>query len=120
MLTVPLSITGGLAALWLDGSTLNIYSQVGLVTLIGLITKHGILIVEFANQFREAGRDLREAVIASAVLRLRPILMTPGAMVFGALPLAMSTGARAASRQDLGLGLRGGRPRRPVLPPPLH
>jgi multidrug efflux pump len=108
MLTVPLSIAGGLGALWLDGSTLNIYSQVGLVTLIGLITKHGILIVEFANQQHEKGANLTESVIEAAGLRLRPILMTTGAMVFGALPLAIASGAGAMSRQDIGLVIVGG------------
>jgi multidrug efflux pump len=108
MLTVPLSIAGGLFALWIDGSTLNIYSQVGLVTLIGLITKHGILIVEFANQRRAAGAAMVEAVIEAAVLRLRPILMTTGAMVFGAVPLATASGAGAESRQDIGLVIVGG------------
>ncbi|MGE4220810.1 MAG: efflux RND transporter permease subunit, partial [Alphaproteobacteria bacterium] len=108
MLTVPLSITGGLLALWLDGSTLNIYSQVGLVTLIGLITKHGILIVEFANQLREQGKEIVEAVTEAAILRLRPILMTTGAMVFGTIPLAIATGAGAESRQDIGLVIVGG------------
>jgi multidrug efflux pump len=108
MLTVPLSIAGGLFALWLDGSTLNIYSQVGLVTLIGLITKHGILIVEFANQRCAAGASKLEAAVESAVLRLRPILMTTGAMVFGAVPLATAVGAGAESRQDIGLVIVGG------------
>ena len=108
MLTVPLSITGGLLALWLDGSTLNIYSQVGLVTLIGLITKHGILIVEFSNQIREQGKTVREAVVEASVLRLRPILMTTGAMVLGAVPLAIAAGAGAESRQDIGLVIVGG------------
>ncbi|MCB1437514.1 MAG: efflux RND transporter permease subunit [Rhodobiaceae bacterium] len=108
MLTVPLSMAGALAALWLSGGTLNIYSQVGLVTLIGLITKHGILIVEFANQLRAAGKDKVEAVIESSALRLRPILMTTGAMVFGAVPLAIATGAGAESRQDIGWVIVGG------------
>ena len=108
MLTVPLSISGGLFALWLDNSTLNIYSQVGLVTLIGLITKHGILIVEFANQNRHHGMDKLRAVREAAVIRLRPILMTTGAMVFGAVPLSVATGAGAASRQDIGLVIVGG------------
>ncbi|TCT05443.1 multidrug efflux pump [Tepidamorphus gemmatus] len=108
MFTVPLSITGGLLALWMDGSTLNIYSQVGLVTLIGLITKHGILIVEFANQLRVAGHDRIHAAIEASVLRLRPILMTTGAMVLGAVPLAIATGAGAESRQDIGLVIVGG------------
>jgi multidrug efflux pump len=108
MLTVPLSITGALLALWWSGGTLNIYSQVGLVTLIGLITKHGILIVEFANQLRAQGHPIREAVIESATLRMRPILMTTGAMVLGAVPLALATGAGAESRQDIGWVIVGG------------
>ncbi|ENO87996.1 efflux RND transporter permease subunit [Thauera linaloolentis] len=108
MLTVPLSMTGALGALWLTGGTLNVYSQIGLVTLVGLITKHGILIVEFANQLREQGRDLLEAVIEAAVLRLRPILMTTGAMVLGSVPLALATGAGAESRQQIGWVIVGG------------
>ncbi len=108
MLTVPLSMTGGLLALWLSGGTLNIYSQVGLVTLIGLITKHGILIVEFSNQMRAAGKSMHEAVTEAATLRLRPILMTTGAMVLGAIPLALATGAGAESRQDIGWVIVGG------------
>jgi multidrug efflux pump len=97
-----------LFALWIDGSTLNIYSQVGLVTLIGLITKHGILIVEFANQNRRHGMDKLRAVREAAAIRLRPILMTTGAMVFGAVPLAIASGAGAESRQDIGLVIVGG------------
>jgi multidrug efflux pump len=108
MLTVPLSMTGGLLALWWSGGTLNIYSQVGLVTLIGLITKHGILIVEFSNQIRAAGKSMNDAVVEAAALRLRPILMTTGAMVLGAVPLAIATGAGAESRQDIGWVIVGG------------
>jgi len=108
MLTVPLSMTGALGALWLTGGTLNVYSQIGLVTLVGLITKHGILIVEFSNQLREQGQALREAVVEAAVLRLRPILMTTGAMVLGAVPLALATGAGAESRQQIGWVIVGG------------
>jgi multidrug efflux pump len=108
MLTVPLSITGGLLALYLSGGTLNIYSEVGLVTLIGLITKHGILIVEFSNQIRAQGKAVLDAVIEASVLRLRPILMTTGAMVLGAVPLAVATGAGAESRQDIGWVIVGG------------
>jgi multidrug efflux pump len=108
MLTVPLAITGALLALNLTGGTLNIYSQIGLITLIGLITKHGILIVEFANQLQARGRAVREAVVEAAALRLRPILMTTGAMVFGALPLALATGAGAESRQQIGWVIVGG------------
>lgn len=108
MLTVPLSMTGGLLALWWSGGTLNIYSQVGLVTLIGLITKHGILIVEFSNQMRAAGKSIHDAVTEAATLRLRPILMTTGAMVLGAVPLAIASGAGAESRQDIGWVIVGG------------
>jgi len=103
-----LSMTGALAALQWSGGTLNVYSQIGLITLIGLITKHGILIVEFANQLREQGHDARTAVIEAARLRLRPILMTTGAMVLGAVPLALATGAGAESRQQIGWVIVGG------------
>src|SRR5690625_1662794 len=108
MLSVPLSMTGALLALWLSGGTLSIYSQIGLITLIGLITKHGILIVEFANQLRARGEALFDAVIQASVQRLRPILMTTGAMVLGVLPLAFATGAGAESRQQIGWVLVGG------------
>jgi multidrug efflux pump len=108
MLSVPLSMVGALGAMHLTGGTLNVYSQIGLVTLVGLITKHGILIVEFANQMRQQGRDVREATIEGASLRLRPILMTTGAMVLGAIPLALSTGAGAESRQQIGWVIVGG------------
>ncbi|MCK0508430.1 efflux RND transporter permease subunit [Aromatoleum anaerobium] len=108
MLTVPLSMTGALAALYFTGGTLNVYSQIGLVTLVGLITKHGILIVEFANQLRDEGAALTEAVIDASVLRLRPILMTTGAMVLGSIPLALATGAGAESRQQIGWVIVGG------------
>jgi multidrug efflux pump len=92
----------------LFGGTLNIYSQVGLVTLIGLITKHGILIVEFANQMQRRGVELHQAVLQASVQRLRPILMTTGAMVLGSLPLAIASGAGAESRQQIGLVIVGG------------
>jgi len=108
MVTVPLSMMGALLALKLTGGSLNVFSQIGLVTLIGLITKHGILIVEFANQLQEAGRDKLDAVIEAAKLRLRPILMTTGAMVFGAVPLATAVGAGAESRQQIGWVIVGG------------
>ena len=108
MLTVPLAVTGALLALWLAGGTLNIYSKIGLVTLVGLITKHGILIVEFANQIQAKGKSVIEAVEEAAVLRLRPILMTTGAMVLGALPLAWAHGAGAESRQQIGYVIVGG------------
>ncbi|WP_374632048.1 efflux RND transporter permease subunit [Ferrovibrio sp.] len=108
MLTVPLSMTGALLALKLGGGTMNIYSQVGLVTLVGLITKNGILIVEFANQLQEQGRSRLDAVIEAASLRLRPILMTTAAMVLGSVPLAMAMGAGAESRNQIGLVIVGG------------
>jgi len=108
MLTVPLSMTGALAALYFTGGTLNVYSQIGLITLVGLITKHGILIVEFANQQQEAGKERLEAVVEAATLRLRPILMTTGAMIFGAVPLALAAGAGAESRQQIGWVIVGG------------
>ncbi|NYZ12513.1 efflux RND transporter permease subunit [Azospirillum sp. RWY-5-1] len=108
MVTVPLSMTGALLALHLAGGTLNVYSQIGLITLVGLITKHGILIVEFANQLQEQGQTTTQAAIESAVLRLRPILMTTGAMVLGAVPLALATGAGAESRQQIGWVIVGG------------
>jgi multidrug efflux pump len=108
LLSVPLSMVGALGALQLAGGTLNVYSQIGLITLVGLITKHGILIVEFANQLRQQGRSTVEAVVEGASLRLRPILMTTGAMVLGAVPLALSTGAGAESRQQIGWVIVGG------------
>jgi multidrug efflux pump len=108
MLTVPLSMAGALAALKLSGGTLNIYSQIGLVTLVGLITKHGILIVDFANRLQDEGRSRAEAVIEAASLRLRPIMMTTSAMVLGAVPLAFAQGAGAESRQQIGWVIVGG------------
>ena len=108
MLTVPLAMTGALWLLQWSGGTLNVYSQIGLITLVGLITKHGILIVEFANQLRDEGRSIRDAVIEAAALRLRPILMTTGAMVLGAVPLALAQGAGAESRIQIGMVIVGG------------
>ncbi len=108
MLAVPLSMVGALGALHLSGGTLNVYSQIGLITLVGLITKHGILIVEFSNQLRQQGRDVHAAVTEAASLRLRPILMTTAAMVLGALPLALASGAGAESRQQIGWVIVGG------------
>ena len=113
MFTVPLAMTGALLAMWLNtkfgtGGTLNVYSKIGLVMLVGLITKHGILIVEFANQLRAKGMEKFEAVVEAATRRLRPILMTTGAMVLGAVPLAVSTGAGAEARQAIGWVVVGG------------
>jgi multidrug efflux pump len=106
--TVPLAVTGGLLGLWLTGLSLNIYSQIGMILLIGLMTKNGILIVEFANQLRQRGMGVREAVIESSVLRLRPILMTSIATMGGAVPLALSTGAGAEARNAIGWVIVGG------------
>lgn len=103
LMTVPLSICGALIPLFLGLSTMNIYTQVGMVTLIGLITKHGILIVEFANQLRrDKGLSAREAIEEAAAIRLRPVLMTTAAMVFGMVPLILASGAGAVSRFDIG------------------
>jgi multidrug efflux pump len=108
LLAVPLSMVGALLALKWSGGTINVYSQIGLITLVGLITKHGILIVEFSNQLRQQGRETIDAVVEAASLRLRPILMTTGAMVLGAVPLALATGAGAESRQQIGWVIVGG------------
>ena len=108
LVSVPLSISGALMLLFLTGTTLNIYSQVGLITLVGLISKHGILIVEFSNQLREKGLSVYDAVVEAASLRLRPILMTTGAMVLGAVPLALASGAGAESRRSIGYVIVGG------------
>ena len=105
LVSVPMSIAGALIfiALGFGGTSLNIYTEVGLVTLMGLISKHGILIVEFANQLQEAGRSKREAIEQAAGIRLRPILMTTAAMVLGVVPLIIASGAGAVSRFHMGL-----------------
>lgn len=108
MVSVPMSMAGALLALKWSGGTLNVYSQIGLITLVGLITKHGILIVEFANHMRQQGADRVQAVVEAARQRLRPILMTTGAMVLGAMPLALATGAGAESRVQIGWVIVGG------------
>ena len=108
MFTVPLAIAGAVLTLWLFGQTLNIFSQIGMIMLIGLVTKNGILIVEFANQNQEKGMKKAEAAIFSATQRLRPILMTSLAMSLGALPLALSLGASSTSRIPLGVVIVGG------------
>ncbi|EKE01471.1 MAG: hypothetical protein ACD_21C00122G0002 [uncultured bacterium] len=108
LFSIPLSIFGALLVLFLTGNTLNIYSQIGLVTLVGLISKHGILMVEFANQLQAQGRSIREAIIEAASIRLRPILMTTAAIVIGAIPLALASGASAVSRQQIGWVIIGG------------
>ena len=108
MITVPLALAGALLSLWIFGQTFNIFSQIGMIMLIGLVTKNGILIVEFANQKRDAGMKKIDAVVESAFLRLRPILMTSLAMSLGALPLALSIGDASTSRVPLGIVIVGG------------
>lgn len=104
LVSVPLSICGALVPLYLGFATLNIYTQIGLVTLIGLISKHGILMVEFANELqRSEGLNLRAAIERAATVRLRPILMTTAAMVMGLFPLLFANGAGAVSRFSIGL-----------------
>ncbi|MBB5689998.1 efflux RND transporter permease subunit [Roseomonas alkaliterrae] len=102
LLSTPLAVTGGLFGLWWTGQSLNVFSQIGMILLIGLMAKNGILVVEFANQLRDRGLSVRDAVLEASVVRLRPILMTSIATVLGALPLAMATGAGAESRMALG------------------
>jgi multidrug efflux pump len=108
LLAVPLAAFGAFLALKLTGGSWNIYSQIGIVTLVGLIAKHGILIVEFANQLQERGKSKYDAVVDAAALRLRPILMTTGAMVLGSVPLAIATGAGAEARNQIGWVIVGG------------
>lgn len=108
MLTVPIAVLGGLIGLYLAGSTLNIYSQLGLIMLIGLAAKNGILIVEFANQLRDEGRDIRTALMDASKIRLRPIMMTGLSTAMGAVPLMMASGAGSASRQTIGVTVFSG------------
>ncbi len=108
MLTVPLAVTGALATMKLAGVSINVYSQIGLVMLIGLITKNGILIVDFTNQLRDRGMEKLQALAEASALRLRPILMTSAATVLGAVPLAIATGAGAESRSAIGWVIVGG------------
>jgi multidrug efflux pump len=103
MMSVPMAIFGAVVFLFLGFATLNVYTQVGLVTLVGLIAKHGILIVQFANEQQLEGKSKREAIEAAATIRLRPILMTTAAMVFGVVPLLIATGAGAVGRNHMGL-----------------
>ncbi len=108
MLSVPLAILGAVAGLWVFGSTLNIYSQVGIIILVGISAKNGILIVEFANQLRDEGRSIDEAILESCRIRLRPIIMTSLATAIGAVPLALASGAGAESRVTLGIVICSG------------
>ncbi len=108
MLPVPLAVTGALLALWWSGISLNIYSQIGIIMLLGLMSKNGILIVEFANQLRDDGYAVKDAILAGASLRFRPVLMTTISTVFGAVPLVIATGAGAESRAAIGMVILGG------------
>jgi len=108
MFTVPLALAGAILSLWLFGQTLNIFSQIGIIALVGIVTKNGILIVEFANQRKAKGLSIREAVIDAASQRFRPILMTSLATVFGVLPIALALGAAAKSRESMGIVIIGG------------
>jgi multidrug efflux pump len=108
MFTVPLALAGAVLSLWIFGQTINIFSQIGVIVLIGIVTKNGILIVEFANQRKAAGLSLHEAVIDAATRRLRPILMTSLATALGALPIAMALGASSQSRIPMGITIIGG------------
>jgi multidrug efflux pump len=107
-LTVPLAMAGGLLGLWLTGNSLNLYSQIGLIMLIGLAAKNGILIVEFANQLRDEGRDIRTAIVEASKIRLRPIIMTSITTLAGAVPLFISSGAGSETRTVLGVTLFAG------------
>ncbi len=108
MITVPLALGGAVFTLWMFNQTLNIFSQIGMIMLIGLVTKNGILIVEFANKQKEAGKNIHEAVIEAATMRLRPILMTSFATILGALPIAIGLGNGAQSRMPMGIAVVGG------------
>jgi multidrug efflux pump len=108
MLSVPLAVSGALLSLWLTGNSLNVYSQIGIILLIGLMAKNGILIVEFANQLRGEGRSIRASVLEASALRLRPIVMTVVATILGAVPLVIATGAGAESRAAIGIVIVGG------------
>jgi multidrug efflux pump len=108
LLTVPLAIVGAVGALWLFGQTLNIFSQIGMIMLIGLVTKNGILIVEFANQQREQGLSPLEAALEAAVSRFRPVLMTSLSTILGILPIALALGAGSESRRSMGIAVVGG------------
>ena len=103
MLTVPLGVLGALLGLWITGGTVNLFSQIGIVMLVGLAAKNGILIVEFANQLRDAGRSVHDAIVEAAAVRLRPILMTSIATIMGAVPLVIFGGPGSASRATIGI-----------------
>ncbi len=108
MFTVPLALAGAVVTLWYFGKTLNIFSQIGIIMLIGLVTKNGILIVEFANQRKAAGMERLEAITEAAISRFRPILMTSLSTILGAMPIALALGAGSESRVSMGTAIIGG------------
>jgi multidrug efflux pump len=108
MFTVPLALAGALVSLWYFNQTLNVFSQIGIIMLIGLVTKNGILIVEFANQRKEQGKNIMEAVIEAAESRFRPIIMTSLSTMLGILPIALALGAGSESRVSMGIAVIGG------------
>jgi HAE1 family hydrophobic/amphiphilic exporter-1 len=108
MATVPLGLACAIFALLMTGQSLNVYSQIGLVILIGIMAKNGILIVEFANQLRDEGKDVHEAIVDACAIRLRPVMMTMTSTVLGGVPLVLSTGAGAEAREALGWVIVGG------------
>jgi multidrug efflux pump len=103
LVTVPLALTGAFVGLWIFGASVNVFTQIGAILLIGLAAKNGVLIVEFANQLRDRGVPFKQALVEASVVRLRPILMTSACTTFGALPLLLATGAGAESRQPIGI-----------------
>ena len=108
MLTVPIAMTAGVYTLFVTGASLNVYSQIGFLMLVGLITKNGILVVEFANQLRNEGRNIEEAIYESSLIRLRPVLMTTFSTILGAIPLVIGSGAGAESRYAMAVVVLGG------------
>ena len=108
MLTVPLAVAGALVFMYFSGQTMNIFSQIGIIMLIGLVAKNGILIVEFANQKQEAGESKKDSIIEASLQRLRPILMTSASTVLGLLPLALATGEGSNGRVAMGVAVVGG------------
>jgi multidrug efflux pump subunit AcrB len=108
ILAVPLAVTGALVTLWLAGSTLNLYSQIGMILLVGIVTKNSILLVEYANRLKAKGMDSISAMIESGRIRLRPIVMTSVATIMGAMPIALGLGAGSISRRPLGYAIIGG------------
>ena len=108
MVTVPLAVAGGLLGLWISGKTLNIYSQIGIIMLVGIAAKNGVLIVEFINQLRDKGMEFKDAIVEASRIRLRPVIMTAFAAVMGSVPLILAEGPGSASRAALGVVIFSG------------